>query len=779
MSGDQQPKFIHEATLQPQIGLELLESIIGSYGNLFKSHPEFSSILTTHLVPVIKRLLADLAPFTTTVRLARIFCLLLRDHFAIILNGCNAILMVLNASLESDKSASWRRELYLEIYGFIYSTDNVAVKILNLLSSTQTEDSSIKSNLDVFAHLAAEKPNLIGIGTQSLNSFSSASPAKLEQEHAVLEAGQAAGTIGNDSSVAQANPSGISVRSSSMKVQYLDLVDKSEPPQSPETYIYFLVLKCVNNLSDTLAKIVLAATVRHQTKIPRKKRTKGDVPESLDDSVNAENIVSRRSQSPPSSSHSHDKAIPPNPLDHKDSEVFQNVQAVAHLIDGSWPAILATSSTFLYASLDADAYRSLIRAFQKYVQVSGLLRLSTPRDAFLTTLGKAAVPSGLMKGSHSKAIITNDSYTKARGMQSPSTESFFSQKSGDSPGPSRRGSIDVSGPLLSQRNLMCLRALVNLAIALGPILDRAWHIVLECIQKAHVLLAVSGTVAAAREYKNITQKSVHETEEGGSVLSLSSEMSAVESAVGRLFQSTAEYPETELCMLVHCLHGLVRHDRGSGQETASTPSTPTLQTSSTQRRAPSVSGVATSDTLQPEYSQFVIARLGETARANIRRMTEDVDNQIWELTVSYLAAYATTPFNETKSRLMAAQVVMSVAVEAAVSVTSGPQSLGTQVLGRSLNTLAWIIDSTIKALKSERTINLDTVSHEVHKSALDGFKTILERTGESLHAHWGTCFELIKSAFLREASDTTLLQSDLPDIAQDASNTIIIISPDL
>lgn len=81
-----------------------------------------------------------------------------------------------------------------------------------------------------------------------------------------------------------------------------------------------------------------------------------------------------------------------NPLTLKEHPLYADVESCAAIIDECWPAILATCSAFLYAALDSEYYHGLVRAFQRFAHVAGLLQLATPRDAFLTTLGKAAVP---------------------------------------------------------------------------------------------------------------------------------------------------------------------------------------------------------------------------------------------------------------------------------------------------------------------------------------------------------------------------------------------------
>ena len=95
--------------------------------------------------------------------------------------------------------------------------------------------------------------------------------------------------------------------------------------------------------------------------------------------------------------------VPLNPLTLEDHPLYEGIKTCAAIIDKCWPAILATCSTFLYAALDADYYHGLVRSFQKFTHVAGLFRLSTPRDAFLTTLGKAAVPPNVFTANSGSA----------------------------------------------------------------------------------------------------------------------------------------------------------------------------------------------------------------------------------------------------------------------------------------------------------------------------------------------------------------------------------------
>ena len=133
-------------------------------------------------------------------------------------------------------------------------------------------------------------------------------------------------------------------------------------------------------------------------------------------------------------------------------------------------------------------------------------------------------------------------------------DGFLTSPIMDSPTTSRRMSLDTPGGSLTQRNLMCLRALVNLAIALGAILDQSWPIILENLQRADSILAQSGSIASARDYRSGSINAERNLADGGTALSsVSSEIAAVEAAITRLFQSTSEYSNEAFLPLLSAL----------------------------------------------------------------------------------------------------------------------------------------------------------------------------------------------------------------------------------
>lgn len=751
----QKPRFIPNAALSQSFGLELIEVVLANHGELFDLHPELAYLLRVQLMPLLTRLLSERLSFPVTVRTVRVFCMLLREHLDIIYAECEVALTLLNHFLDGDGGTNWRRALCMETYRVIYSAPNLALELYSLFDQQEGKRNIIQENLGTFVRLASEKPTLIGLGQQS--SFPVGPKSSSAQEQALLETGGIAGIISGELGIAEVNAPGISTQWSSMKISCLEQPDKAEPPLIPDTYAYSLVLICLNGLSDSLAKIVLPLTMQNQGKSETRGQrassaTSTPIAEAVEDfqsyetrrngATSPQPVVKRRT-----------RFLPANPLSLTEHSSYDSVKTIAHMVEDCWPAILAASSTFLNAALDVDFYRGLIRSFQRLTQVAGLLRLSTPRDAFLTTLAKAAVPANLIKSDihfSTTSVSASPRVGSSAGFFA-SADTVVSQTSIDSPSTSRRPSLDSSGPSLSQRNLMCLRALINLAIALGSILERSWPIILENLQKADNILAQSGTIASARDYRSGAQGNDRTlAESGASQSTISSEIAAVESAITRLFQSTSDYPNEAFQYLLQSLCELVTVGKGSDTGVLSVSPSPMLQ------RSPSMSFISSAAIPHVRNTQFAIAKLGEVARINLIRLASAAEDSGWSLLTEKLLSISTSPTYDSVARLMAADVLGNIAVGITVATVSEEPDVRSEIQMRSLACLESGVHRMYANLEAQHDL-ANTTDLDVHRSALEALRAILEQCGDSLIAGWRIIFRIVETAF---ATKSTVIDND-------------------
>jgi hypothetical protein len=764
----EKPVFMRFSSLPPASTLELIEAILSNHNKIMTTHPEQIYIMRTQLMPLIIRSLSDRLSFAVTVRIIRILHLIIRYHLDTLPSECEIALGLLNHMLDPEASQAWKRVLCLEVFRSIYADSRLLLAIYTLFDAESGKKNIFGDNLAAFVRLATEKPAVIGLGQQSTAAAGFEDGNNAVSDQAVAEAGALAGVIGGSVSDTSSNtrPSGISMQWSSLKTPCIEHLDKTDPPALPETYIYSLVLTCITNISESLAKFVLPLTVHHESRI--RKKTKGEEMNENDTDVASPDRSTRRL----SRSHSfRKKTIPVNPLDLTDHPAYPYVQTSANLVTECWPAVLATCSTFLNATLDTDYYRALIRAIQKFTQVAGLLRLSTPRDAFLTTMGKAAVPSNLLLANTVSPIGEKTGvFSNARGMLS--VDSFVSQASSMSTDKNRHPSHDVATPTLGPRNLLCLRALLNLAIALGPTLQSAWSIIFETLQVADLVMAMSSQSSTRASGPGSRVDTDTNTEK------LEAETSAVQSAARRLFESTVDFPNESFSEVLQALCSLLNDIplSESGQRTPTTSGRPQVLH---QRRLGSVSGISLNPDANSRDSAFALNKIGELAALNESRLSQyDPADSGWNILIREIVRYSTDSRKATPTRLLAADILARTVREIAELSMSDEQR--EEIQARILAALQKLITE----LHYYDGGSKDTISDtdiRVHQIALEALKSVIEQCGESLVAGWASVIESLMSVFTQTvpSGQGNTKDAEASGLSKDINPMIDVISRSL
>ena len=738
------PAFMRFSTLPPASTLELVEAILSNHHKIMTTHPEQVYILRSQLMPLIIRSLSDRLSFPVTVRIMRILCTIIRHHLNILPSECEIALGLLNHMLDPEASQLWKRALCLEVFRSIYTDSRLLLAIYSHFDAQDGKKNIFGDNLAAFVRLAIEKPMLIGLGQQSTATTNIEDGRAGVSEHAVAEAGALAGVIGG--SVADGGsstrPVGISMQWSNLKTPCIEHLDKSDPPTLPDTYVYSLVLTCITSVSESLAKFLLPLTVHHES--TGKKKNKGN--ESMEPNAESEREHSGTRRLSRTQSFRR-KTIPVNPLDLKEHPAYLYVQTSSLLVNECWPAVLATCSTFLNAALDTEYYRALVRSIQKFTQVAGLLRLSTPRDAFLTTLGKAAVPSNLMLASASSPRPgTADRlsvFSNAKSLLN--VDSLVSSASSLSVDGGHRSQHDVIIPSLGSRNLLCLRALINLAIALGPTLQASWSIVLETLQAADVVMALSDQ-NANRTPGGPTSRQ----EQDGGNEKFEAETSAVQAAAQRLFESTVDFPNESFSEFLRALCSLLNGPTPS--ETTQRPQSASNRPQVLhQRRLGSVSGISLNTSSNPRNSSFVLNKIGDLAALNESRLARyDPDESGWTIFVTEIVRFSVDGQKAASTRLLSADILSRTVRD--IAELSMSDEKREDIQARVLAALHKQIGA-LYCFDADGSEGVDDTDVRVHQIALEALRSVIEHCGESLVAGWGSVIDSLMSVFsARESS---------------------------
>ncbi|KAI6250451.1 hypothetical protein HI914_02033 [Erysiphe necator] len=732
------PLFLKSTGIPKTFGLELIESVLTNHAEIFINHPEQANILRLRVMPFIINCLSEKLNFAVTVRNARILYTLLRFHLSILSSEAEMALSLLTYMLDHD-TASWKRSLCMEILRGLFSDAALVRRVFTMYDSQEGRKPILRDLVAAFVRVSAEKPSVIGLGPQSSVPWANQG-SNIENDQAILEASGVPGIIG--SSISTTDPGvGISTQWSTIRVPCIDQLDKTEPPLVPVSYIYSLTLACINGFSEGLARFILPLTAPERSP-QRLKSSQIKVNEYESSTGMAEPKPKFKKQT---SVRKNSGSI--NPLTLENHPLIDEIRACAGIVDKCWPAILATCSTFLYAALDAEYYRGLVRSFQKFTHVAGLLHLSTPRDAFLTTLSKAAVPSNLLASNNptTPPLPTPPSNFERQSMFN-NAKGLLSGEGSTSNKGRQSSSADSAVALLNTRNLLCLRALLNLGIALGPTLDSGWAIILGTLQHAELVV-----FSSSKSRSNTTSQKTHDqsTSEDPTLLAnFGIELKAVETAATRLLESTIELSNSHFMEVVTSLCSLFGNDVSLAQDKHKLQSAPDLRRKSySHARATSI---ITSPIIQSQEDLFVLSKLSDIASINIDRLIffpSDISG--WDPITSELINAAYSRASSTSVRLKAAEILTKIILEAASAASSLTESEFIDVQLRLLDTFKLAL-KPLEADARDSSVAAHVADIDVHKIFLEGLKSFLENCGNTSVSGWNVVFFIIGSVFINK-----------------------------
>ena len=701
------PSFLHPASMPPNFGLELIEAVLSNHAATVTSHPELVHIIRVRLMPFIIRVLSEQKSFSMTVRAMRLLPIIFNNMLSALPSECEMVLSLLNHMLDPSSSPMWKRVLCLEVFRGLHSESSLVRSMYAHFDEQEGKRSVIKDHLDILVRISSEKPAIIGLGAQSTIPASAGQTEDEMDEMAALQAEGIGGSIGVAVTLRSSTAPGISARLSIMRVPCLDQLDKGDPPQIPPAYLYTLALTCINSFSEGLAKFLLPFTVPSDSRNKRKAKVKEleeSKPASGDEEQEAQTPKITRSQSNSAS------RLPTNPLSLEGNQKHSQIKTSSNMVETCWPALLAAYSTFFHAALDSEYYHALVRSFQKFTQISGLLRLPTPRDAFLTALGKNAVPSSIMSVQNSaQQLPVPDNKDPRRGSRTPNTPA---------PDSARRLSSDSSIASLNTRNLLCLRALLNLGIALGPVLQAAWSIILETLQQADLVIS---HLAAQKRQTRSGQSTPTATSETDLLGDIGNEIAAVRIAATRMLESSAELPDESFLDVVASMSGLLKNLTDSDD-----------------------TGDTLASAMDPRANLFVVENLGKIAEFNLPRFMEHpTPRNGWHIFVNSFLSIVSANHFDSELRIRAAKGLCDL-----IGITSSSEIVKEtkdEMRVEGLVAIARQIDSLNRRRNKNKTSK--SCELEIHYMSLETLRSLMEQFGDSLASGWFDVFNIITSVF--------------------------------
>lgn len=690
--------------------LQIIEEVIARHGARQLEVDRVLDICSTHLVPRIIYFAETSASWTVVTRAHRIGLTLLSLALSQIpLSLCDYLLALLKA-LEKPPNSKWKRVLALEAFQNLCTDFTLLQNIYTTYDHEPQRPKIVVRLVAALVRIAAEEPTLIGLGRQSTL------PAmqNVDDSSDVMADVDAIGSGSTFGAVTQGDVAsvGLSMDWSTIPTPCLEQHNRSAPPEIPATYVYTLVLGCVAAISEGLSRSVVPLSV------PTRRRTRTVTRQaSGSDSTFA-------AQSPiqdGANGHGQPQAVP---LKETTPGRPAAAEVGALIIESCWPGILAACSTFLNASLDPYFYHVLIRTTQKLTQVSDILELATPRDAFLTTLAKSSVPTNV-----SSILDTFYAHDTAQILKGAGQDV---EADHDLTKVAPRTLIDPTLQSFNIRNLLCLRALLNLGIALGQSLSAAaWSIILQPMQQIDALMSLKSNVMALR---GATGNSVT-----GDGAALSSETTAVDAARRKLIELSGTYPDAAFAVFVESIFAMIdslMSDELFGADSplfARTPNTPG------HRIKRSVSGIWTrSDVLRVEV-QFVLKMVGRVVSVNLDRF--GMSELAWNLIVQKLLKLLKNRRLKPDLRLQISNIIDAIVVESFKGLNNhNPDENSPVPVIYGLQALDTQVDATLPM--PDDTADIAATNAQIRYQLMLAVENIVNTCGDTLDHGWQTVLRI-------------------------------------
>ncbi|KAF8435407.1 hypothetical protein L210DRAFT_3453035 [Boletus edulis BED1] len=728
LANSEKPHFLTLEYLHKTFALELIESVLTNYHELFRKHEQLLMLLRHHLCPMLLKSLSDKAVFPLTLRCTRVVFLLLKQFSFELRTEAEVFLMLLirmisdDTEISNDYSGSrpvWTRVLAMEIMRGLCSDAELVRNIWDRYDAEESGSKVFSSLISSLKRLVTEKPALLGVSSQMMGVVTPSHPESGSSYG--LDVGGVAGMVANAAATAASATvsgvvgmigvgAGLSVQTSAMKLQCIDQLDKADSPPIPESYVYLLGVQCIVSLCEGFASFTGPLYTSIMVQRPR---AAGDpvirAPPALDLAT-----------------------LPP------DEPPTRHLRIVRSMVDNGWPALLAALSFIISTNLSDELFVDVLTSYQAMTNVAGMLALTTPRDAFLTSLAKFAIPS--------RVVASLESYIE------PATP-----RSGVSLTENLGLTSPVQPPGLSERNLVCSKVLVSSALFLAGSLGESWYGIMEALQNADYVLTMKGSQpASARRtgtFPGITSeaaKAAHPPQPTRHPLLADIDPDNVQLAIQRLFEASKNLEDSAfqdfvnaLCKLSSEMIGMQSHvtetlgEAESTDEVAPSISPTTLSPRNDLFHRRRVSGIHLPKTLRS--GDFGVERLGTVAMLNIHRLIYRAPEVAWNTTTGHLLSIISLPFAPQAIRVQAARVLdeILVVVPRNLSSSGDLQALAQR---RVLDVLSKQIVPATEAGAAGTSTNV-----ELRRMGLEALHQILQASGHTLVVGWGSIFEMLGS----------------------------------
>jgi len=556
VNADQPYWLIGMTEMTRTFGLELMESLLTSFPQVFLKHPEFSFLLKERVCPVVIKLFSpslkyragapapppsssssvmDKPYFPIVMRLLRIVSVLIKHYYTLLTTECEIFLSLLVKFLDNEKPM-WQRACALEVLSKLCSQPHL---IRSFCQSYDMKQHSTKIFQDIVNGLGAFIQSQFVSAPSSQNTQPGAKSSDVQGQSPSMVGGMPVGSgVTPQPAFFYRNiwiPILINVSATPVgghRTIYLEVLDKVDAPGIPDGYGLSLAFMAMLDVVRSVQTLVEENLALEKAKTETTDKTEADS-EPVDGSETASKPV-----------------------------VSQEGSLNCELINSSWCGVLAALTLLLDASSDESATEAILKCEQTYASLCGRLGLDTSRDAFMTGLCKASLPPHYtltVLKEHSPASPaqrrSQSSLSSAQGQTAITQHHELIQGSQvvavGTPLPTASLPLGAQqGPvMLTSKNIQCMRSLLTIAHCHGGILGNAWHMVLTTLQHLVWILGLkpsTGGSLRATQQASDSPNAVITT-------AVMADLPVLSSMLSRLFESSQYLDDVALHHLIDAL----------------------------------------------------------------------------------------------------------------------------------------------------------------------------------------------------------------------------------
>ncbi|KAJ2042851.1 Endocytosis and vacuole integrity protein, partial [Coemansia sp. S16] len=373
LASDAEPIFIRvDQAVDKRVVLELIESVLTNHSRVVARHSAMAQTLRERLAPFIVNFFAERASFSLAVRSIRIAWLFVRDLHRDLSAECEIILSVFSrllgsgattvggskrrASMSTKSTASngfplFYRVLALEVVRDLLENAPLLHQLYRQYDGRVVDESAGKEEdchviLDLISavcRVVIERGDLrSALGGSSIPS-------------AISEQSLSAGDGGSTEMLGLQ----IGANTCRMRLEMYKLLDKQEPPNVPDTYMFYLATSAIISFSEGLVGDILPQCTK---------------------------LISCPTQHP-------SRRLPTEVSAPVLGQVIAEPGAVGSFVKHAWAAVFPVYEFIAGVRFDDTLFARMLESARQLIETAGALGLVEPRDTMLALLCRGCLPA--------------------------------------------------------------------------------------------------------------------------------------------------------------------------------------------------------------------------------------------------------------------------------------------------------------------------------------------------------------------------------------------------